>query len=323
MSAASSQVLPKNQPEGMSQLVDVEAAGDRISAASTDSAARGRWLCSQLEAGNILFFSRPPFTIPQDDREFLLGRTQTSSALHKNVAYRPAEDRITGLAKSEEAESARLRLILKNYSQNAAQFLGELLPPYAGKWKLDFASFRPLEERGRPARLHARNDLPHFDSFPTRPTNGDRILRFFTNLNPNQNRVWTTSQTFEAIGPHFAKSIGLPQPRSANPFARGVRSLAGALRFPGAHRPPYDNFMHRCHNAMKEDASFRESCPKQRWEFPPGSSWIVFTDCVSHAVLEGQYALEQTFLISRQAMVEPERSPIAILERIAGYPLSN
>jgi hypothetical protein len=323
MSAAPSQALPQDQSEGMSQLVDVEVANDGIPAGSKDPGARGRWLCSQLEAGNILFFARSPFEIPQDDREFLLGRTQTSSALHKNVAYRPAEDRITGLAKSEEVEAARLRLILKNYSQNAARFLGELLPPYAGKWKLDFASFRPLEERGRPARLHARNDLPHFDSFPTRPTNGDRILRFFTNLNPSQNRVWTTSQTFEAIGPHFAKSLGLPRPRSANPFARGVRSLAGALRIPGAHRPPYDNFMHHCHNAMKEDTSFRENCPKQRWEFPPGSSWIVFTDCVSHAVLEGQYALEQTFLISRQAMVEPEKSPIAILERIAGYPLSN
>jgi hypothetical protein len=323
MSVAPSQVLPQNQPEGMSQLVEVQDDNASIPAASTDPPARGRWLCSQLEAGNILFFARPPFAVPQDDREFLLGQTQTSSALHKNVAYRPAEDRITGLAKSENVEAARLRLVLKSYSQHAAQFLGELLSPYAGKWKLDFASFRPLEERGRPARLHARNDLPHFDSFPTRPTNGDRILRFFTNLNPAQNRVWNTSQTFEAIGPHFAKSIGLPRARSANPLARGMRGLAGALHLPGAHRSPYDNFMHRCHNAMKEDASFRESCPKQRWEFPPGSSWIVFTDCVSHAVLEGQYALEQTFLISRHAMVEPERAPIAILERIAGYPLSN
>ncbi len=322
MSAAPSQVLPKDQPEGMSQLVEVRDDNASIPPVSEPD-ARGRWLCSQLEAGNILFFLRPPFGIPQEDREFLLGQTQTSSALHKNVAYRPAEDRITGLAKSEKVEAARLRLILKNYSQHAAQFLGELLPPYAGKWKLDFASFRPLEERGRPARLHARNDLPHFDSFPTRPTNGDRILRFFTNLNPSQNRVWNTSQTFEAIGPDFAKSIGLPRERSANPVARGLRGLASALRLPGAQRSPYDNFMHRCHNAMKEDAKFREICPKQRWEFPPGSSWIVFTDCVSHAVLEGQYALEQTFLISRGAMVDPERSPIAILERIAGYALSN
>jgi 3-deoxy-D-manno-oct-2-ulosonic acid (Kdo) hydroxylase len=323
MSAATSQGLPQDQSAGMSQRVDVQDANGNILVPAADATAPGRWLCSQLEAGNILFFSHPPFAIPQDDRDFLLGRTQTSSALHKNIAYRPAEDRITGLAKSEEREAARLSAILKNYSQSATKFLGELLSPYAGKWKLDFASFRPLEERGRPARLHARNDLPHFDSFPTRPTNGDRILRFFTNLNPSQSRVWNTSQTFEAIGPRFAQTIGLPRPRRANPFARSLRSLAGALRLPGAHRSPYDNFMHRCHNAMKEDSAFQESCPKQRWEFPPGSSWIVFTDGASHAVLEGQYALEQTFIISRAAMVEPQRSPIVILERIAGYPLSN
>ena len=307
----------------MSQLVQVQADNGASLVPVADAPARGRWLCSQLEAGNILFFPNPPFAISQEDRDFLLGRTQTSSALHKNIAYRPSEDRITGLAKSENLEAARLRLILRNYSQSAAKFLSELLTPYAGKWKLDFASFRPLEERGRPARLHARNDLPHFDSFPTRPTNGDRILRFFSNINPGQSRVWNTSQTFEAIGPQFAQHIGLPGPRSSNPLARSLRSLAATLRFPGSRRSPYDDFMHRCHNAMKEDARFRETCPKQRWEFPPNSSWIVFTDCVSHAVLEGQYALEQTFVISRQAMVEPQRSPITILERIAGYPLSN
>jgi hypothetical protein len=317
-----SQISTQTQTLGMSQLVPVQDASGSCTTLSSDPVERGRYLCSQLEAGNILFFPRAPFEISQGDREFLLGQTQTSSALHKNVAYRPAEDRITGLAKSEHEEAARLRLILKNYSQNATRFLADLLAPYAGKWKLDFASFRPLEERGRPARLHARNDLPHFDSFPTRPTNGDRILRFFSNINPSQNRVWATSQTFEAIGPHFAQTLGLPGAPSTNPLARGLRGLAQAIQLPGARRSPYDNFMHRCHNAMKEDTSFRESCPKKRWEFPPGSSWMVFTDCVSHAVLEGQYALEQTFLISRGAMVEPQRSPIAILERIAGHTLS-
>jgi hypothetical protein len=322
MSAPSS-LHASEQALGMSQLVTVSLQNGASSAPSADPGSRARQLCAQLEAGNILFFPVQPFPISQDDRDFLLGRTQTSSALHKNIAYRPAEDRITGLAKAEHLEAARLRLILKNYCRGAEKFLSELLTPYAGKWKLDFASFRPLEERGRPARLHARNDLPHFDAFPTRPTNGDRILRFFSNINPNQSRVWNTSQTFEAIGPDFAKTIGLPGPRSTNPLARGLRTFASALRLPGSRRSPYDDFMHRCHNAMKEDARFRESCPKQRWEFPPNSSWTVFTDSVSHAVLEGQYALEQTFIVSRAAMVEPQSSPIAILEKIAGHPLSN
>ena len=320
--SAPSQIPERPDPVGMSCVVSVERAC-AVPASQADAVARGRKLCAELESGSILFFSKPLISIPADDRDFLLDQKQTDSALHKNIAYRPAEDRITGLGKSEGPAVVRLHSIMRHYSESVARFLDWLLIPYAAKWKLDYASFRPLEERGRPARLHARNDLPHFDAFPTRPTNGDRILRFFTNLNPTQSRVWITSQTFEALGPHFAQSIGLPRQRSMNPLAKSFRGLGTSLNLPGVRRSPYDRFMHQCHNAMKEDSSFQQSCPKQRWEFPPNSNWIVFTDCVSHAVLEGQYALEQTFIISRSAMVEPRRSPIAILERLAGYPLAN
>jgi hypothetical protein len=76
--------------------------------------------------------------------------------------------------------------------------------------------------------------------------------------------------------------------------------------------------MHSCHNAMKEDANFQENTPKNRWEFPPNSSWMVFTDCVSHAVLSGQYALEQTLLVPPSALIEPQRSPLAIVEYMTG-----
>jgi hypothetical protein len=287
------------------------------------SASAGDQLCGELESANILYFPQTPFVIANADRELLLGQKQTSTAFHKNVAYRPAENRVTGLDKSESADGERLRAILQNYSQNAAKFLDELLPPYAGKRKLDFASFRPIEERGRTARVHARNDLPHVDAFPTRPTNGDRILRLFTNINPSQSRVWITAPPFAAIAAHFAQSVGLPAPRSNNPISAGLRRLARAANLPFARRSPYDRFMHQCHNAMKEDVAFQETAPKQRWEFPSNATWIVFTDCVSHAVLEGQYALEQTFIVSRQALVRPQLSPLAILEALAGHSLTD
>ena len=80
--------------------------------------------------------------------------------------------------------------------------------------------------------------------------------------------------------------------------------------------------MHRCHNAMKGDANFQETTPNVNGNFRPNSSWLAFTDSVSHAVLEGPYALEQTFLIPQHALVEGTRSPLAILERIAGHPLT-
>ena len=61
---------------------------------------------------------------------------------------------------------------------------------------------------------------------------------------------------------------------------------------------------------------------KSRVEFPAGSTWMVFTDMVSHAVLKGRYALEQTFLVARDSLVLPDKAPIAILERIARAPMS-
>jgi hypothetical protein len=49
---------------------------------------------------------------------------------------------------------------------------------------------------------------------------------------------------------------------------------------------------------------------------------MVLTDMVSHAVLSGQFALEQTVILARESLVAPDKAPIAILERIAGRPLA-
>jgi hypothetical protein len=72
--------------------------------------------------------------------------------------------------------------------------------------------------------------------------------------------------------------------------------------------------MMRFHNFLKENASFQAECRKEYVQFPAGSSWMVYTDMVPHAVLSGQYALEQTFLVEHQAMVSPESSPLSVLE---------
>jgi hypothetical protein len=39
---------------------------------------------------------------------------------------------------------------------------------------------------------------------------------------------------------------------------------------------------------------------------------------VPHAVLAGQYALEQTLLVEHAAMVAPEHSPLTVLEEMSG-----
>ena len=284
----------------------------------------GRWCCEQLEQGNILFFPETPFSFPDEWRRFLLQQRKGESRYHKNIAYRPAEGRLTGFASENEDEQQRLHEILRGYSALVVQYLAKLLPDYKERWRLDYASFRPFEEQGRDLRVRARNDLLHTDAFPTRPTNGDRILRFFTNLNPEKPRVWVTSQTFEPLAERYAARAGLPGADARSGGALGWlaqkgRHVAKALHLPMTLRSPYDDFMLRFHHYLKENAEFQQSCPKTRHEFPPGSSWMVFTDMVSHAVLSGQFALEQTFLVPRDAMVTPEKAPFRVLERLCGH----
>ncbi len=315
MSAAQIQPDSDRSGSGFTRLVTVESApGDTRGFDSSISPQRGRRLCEELERGCILLFLRTPFAFTPEEREFLLTQRQTSAGYHKNIAYRPAEDRLTGLDKSLAAEAGRFRSILRNYSDSAARFITGLLSPYASRFRQDLASYRPLEERGRASRLHARNDLLHVDAF---------ILRVFTNLNPTRNRVWLTSETFDVLAPRLARAAGLPRPRSNRAAARTLRAVLRALHWPRATRSPYDDFMHRFHNSLKEDREFQSNCAKHRWEFPPDSTWIVYTDMVSHAAIEGQFAMEQTFLVSRSAMVLPEKSPIAVLETLCGYPVSN
>jgi hypothetical protein len=283
--------------------------------------ARARAYCELAERGQILFFREMPFDLPAEDQQFLREQEWTELRMHKNVSYRPSEDMLRGVSGKAETV-ARLHTIMRNYSAQIIQFVGNFLSPYSGKWNLDFASFRPLEEENRNLPVHKRNDLLHVDAFPSRPTRGGRILRVFTNLNTTQPRVWTTTKSFDALAQQYAKAAGLQQIAEDDSFlGRTVQSLGAKLGIGTMSRTPYDMFMLRFHDYLKENAVFQANCPKIRMEFPPMATWVVFTDSVAHAALSGQYAVEQTFLIPPKALVAPEAAPFRILEGIAGRPL--
>ena len=297
-----------------------------ISAGHTSpSAEQARVWCGQLEAGDILYFPETPVPLPPGDLSFLLGQQQTDSSLHKNIAYKPNLDRLSGVDTKTASSAAveRLQAIMRRYSQSVVAFLTGFLSPYQGKWQLDYASFRPQEEQGRDLPLRRRNDLLHTDAFPTRPTYGARILRFFNNIHPERTRDWIVSDPFAALVRQFAPHQIAPDPGSAlSRMGKGAaRALGLGAAIPSLKRSPYDDFMMRFHNFLKENPQWQAQCPKYPYQFPAGASWMVYTDTVPHAVLAGQYALEQTFLVSQEAMVRPEVSPLRVLEEIAHAPL--
>jgi len=283
--------------------------------------AQARSYCEMLERGQILLFAEPPFGLPPKDRDFLLAQKWGELRMHKNISYRSSADILRGVS-GDAATVRRLHSIMRDYSAQVIEFLTEFLSPYAGQWIVDFSSFRPIEEQGRNLPLHKRNDLLHVDAFPSRPTRGARILRVFTNLNPTKARVWETTGPFESLAREHALPAGLRQiARNRSPLVRTLQNWGQKLGFPGVGRTPYDVFMLRFHDYLKENAAFQRTCLKARLEFPPLATWIVYTDGVAHAALSGQYALEQTLLIPPEALVARESAPYRILGAIAGRPL--
>ena len=300
----------------------VTISQEMLSGATPEAQARA-W-CAQLEAGEILYFPETPVPIPQDDLTFLLDQQQTNSSLHKNIAYKPKVDVLSGVDTKTEGQAAvRLQSIMRQYSKDVVTFLTGFLSPYRGKWELDYASFRPQEEEGRDLPLRRRNDLLHTDAFPTRPTHGARILRFFNNIHPSRTRDWVVGDPFATVVKQFAPAEIAPSPDTA--LSRAAKGLGRAVGLgaavPAIKRSPYDDFMMRFHNFLKENSRFQGECAKYPCQFPAGSSWMVYTDTVPHAVLAGQYALEQTLLVKPEALVAPESSPLKVLEGIAGTAL--
>jgi hypothetical protein len=283
---------------------------------SNPQAESGRWYCDQLERGRIIYFRNVPFAFPQPDCDFLLSQKQTGSRFHKNISYRPGQDLLKGVA-SDSPDRDRLQSVMRSFSRQATDFLKGFLSPYAEKLKLDFASFRPLEEENRDLPLHKRNDLLHVDAFPTRPTRGARILRFFININPSAERVWNVGEPFHSLFPRLAEARNLA-PHFRGSLSRSLLHAAAVLGLPVADRSRYDEYMLYLHDWLKENTEFQTNWPKQQVVFPPGAAWMVYTDGVPHAVLSGRYALEQTFIVPRDSFVTDEVAPVHVLERVTG-----
>jgi hypothetical protein len=275
----------------------------------------------RLERGEVIHYPVCPFPIPEgDDRRFLLDQRLGSKA-HKNISYDPQTGKAAGYLRRSPDQAERLRTLLATFAENATTWLGKTLPRYASSWERDRVSFRPEEEATRRLRLKARNDLLHVDAFPSRPTQGRRILRLFVNINPTEPRVWATSDPFGKLLARYGRDAGMPTPGGPGLTERLGEKLRRLLHPGRLSRTEYDRFMLRFHDFLKANEQFQEHGPKRFWTFLPGAAWMVFTDTASHAALRGRFALEHSYFVAPEALVLPQESPPALLERACGLPV--
>lgn len=258
-----------------------------------------------LETGKLLYAPQLPFELSESERRFL--SPNCLDAKSKNISFRPAAGILKGTS-YQGPERAELQAMLQRYYTHASALLKALCPGYSDHLTAGFTSFRPAEIAGRSTSWRHDDTRLHVDAFPSRPLQGLRILRVFTNVHPQQPRVWRVGEKFEQAAANFLPGIKPPRP--------GVASVSHWLRITKGKRTAYDHFMLGIHDRMKADENYQSNASQTKLAIPPGTTWICYTDSVSHAAMSGQFAFEQTFYLPVTAMKDPERSPLRVLERL-------
>ncbi len=264
-----------------------------------------------LEKGGLLFFPHLAFELSDRERRFLV--PEAVDAKTKNVSF----DAGTGLVRGstlQGSDALVLQQMLARYARQSLDLVQALLPHYVQSLQPARTSYRPVEVQGRQSSWRKDDTRLHVDAFPSSPNQGNRLLRVFSNVNPDgKDRVWRVGESFERVAQRFVPGIARPIP--------GLAQLLLALRITKSLRTQYDHLMLQIHDHMKADSRYQSEVSSSELRLSAGSTWIVFTDVVSHAVLAGQFMMEQTFLLPIDGMLDPTRSPLRILERVAGRPL--
>ena len=260
----------------------------------------------RLETVGLLRLPDDPFVLHPEEAKVLSpelsnGRAKSLS-LQRGAALRGA---------GEGPDAPRAEGLMARFGDWAEALIDRIAPTYAGALERGRTSLRtrPVEAGAASPRKDDRR--LHIDAFPSHPTGGRRILRVFSNINPQgEPRRWEVGEPFEV---HAHRWIG----RLRRPWPGEAWALE-ALGLTRARRTPYDALMLGLHDAAKLDDDYQRDAPRRAEAFAAGSTWIVFTDSTVHAAIEGRYALEQTFYLPLSALAAPEAAPLRILERLTG-----
>jgi len=270
-----------------------------------DAPAEQQTAIRVLEGGGVVLLPRLAFELSDDERRFLSPAWSNDRA--KNISL---EGNALKGARGDPESLAALVQMVARFAEGAGELGTALFPRYAPFVKRARTSYRPQPAVGRTLSWRKDDSRLHIDAFPSRPNHGERILRVFSNVNPVEDRVWRVGEEFAAMARRF-----LPQIRRQLP---GTPALLALLHVTKGIRSEYDHLMLGMHDRAKADLGYQRDCPQQTVRFPPGATWLCFSDQVMHAAVSGQYMLEQTINLPVTALYDPESSPLAILQRLCG-----
>ncbi len=258
-----------------------------------------------LEQGSVVLLANQAFMLEASEHAFL--RPAAVSPKRKNISYSPICDELKG-DMYEGEEHQRLQALTKRYYQFAKNLIAQWYPDYVPDLIDGRCSFRVVEAENRSQSSRQDDRYLHVDAFPATPLQGQRILRVFSNINPQgKPRVWRIGEPFPDLLKRFTSQLKCP-PVWQKYILRFLKITKGL-------RTDYDALMLQLHHKMKADEHYQQTVDQEKIILPAASSWFVFTDQASHAVCSGQFCLEQTFYLPATAKSFPANSPLRVLEQ--------
>ena len=264
----------------------------------------------ELEQGAVLYFPNLHFRFQPGEERFLDPRY--SDGKSKNINLR-ADDRAVRGAVGTAQDLTELYNLVHRYAQSSESLIRALLPEYLPHMTRAGTSLRPSEIAGRPVSWRKDDTRLHVDSFPSNPMLGKRLLRVFHNIDPEASRVWRVGEPFGDFAQRF-----VPQTHGMWP---GQAWLMKTLHITKRTRSEYDHRMLQLHDLAKADLEYQKTVPQQEFHFPPGATWIVFSDQLLHAAMRGKAMMEQTIYLDPAAIGDRTHSPEAVLSRMLGKPM--
>ena len=272
--------------------------------------ANPQWTAA-VEAGQVLYFPQLRFELKPEERALL--RPDVRDPKSRNISLN-VDGSIKGAA-GDAATQAQVAAMIQRFRDQAVGLITQLFPEYAKVMRMAPTSYRPMQVETRAQSWRADDKRMHVDAFPSRPNYGERILRVFTNVNPDgAPRVWRVGEPFEDVAKKF-----LPR---AKPYVHWQAKALEMLKVTKSFRSEYDHLMLQLHDGMKGDLEYQKDAPQETVEFAAGSSWVCFSDQAVHAVMSGQYMMEQTLFLPPGSEYDKDASPLSILTRMKGHALA-
>jgi len=278
-----------------------------------------------LEGGGLIYLPQGGFELSERERELI---SNTANILTQvpdvengkpTIIFDPKNGHIKKyhyaqihgkMVRAQIKDSARadLEAIMARYGQWTESVINQLFPGYRQTLDRKRVTYRPF----------ARNSTQalHIDSSYGYPTQGRSMLRVFTNINPaDRLRIWQLGEPFEPFVQRFLPGVHVKGPS-------WFSKLLAQLGIVDGVKTKYDQYIAALRALGMRDKEYQTTAPRKLMEFPAGSSWIAITDLVLHGAISGQHSLDQTFYLPVEAMNDPARSPLRILERLTGEALT-